>query len=46
MAEKKKATPKKKRGEYEKPLKVNGSFLDIVKASVKHADKNSAPKKP
>ncbi len=40
----KKTTPKK-RGEYDKPLKVEGSFLDIMKASVKNANDNSAPKK-
>jgi len=42
----KKATPKK-RGEYEEPLKVSGSFMDIMKAAVKHRDKNiPAKKKP
>jgi hypothetical protein len=35
----------KKRGNYEEPLKVNGSFLDIMKAAIKHADNNSAPNK-
>jgi hypothetical protein len=44
-AEKKK-TERKKRGEYEQPLKVNGSFMDIMKAAVKDADKKSAKKKP
>lgn len=34
-----------KRGDYDKPLKVKGNFLDIVKASVKHANKNKPPKK-
>ena len=46
MGEKKKVPPKKKRREYKQKLKVNGSFLDIVKASVKHANKHSVPKKP
>jgi len=41
----KKATDKKKRGEYEEPLKVKeGSFLDIIQASMKHADNHSAKK--
>ena len=41
-AAKKKEKPKKKsRGEYEEKLAVNGSFLDIIKASAKHADANS-----
>jgi hypothetical protein len=35
---------KLKRGEYEEPLKVKGSFLDIIKASVKDAE-NEGPKK-
>ena len=34
----------KKRGEYEEPLKVKGSFLDIIKASVTDAE-NEGPKK-
>ncbi len=37
------AKPRKKRGNYEEPLKVNGSFLDIVKSAVKDAEKK--PKK-
>jgi hypothetical protein len=44
---KKKATDKKKRGEYEEPLKVNGSFMDIMNATIKHREKNiPAKKKP
>jgi hypothetical protein len=35
----------KKRGEYEQPLKVNGSFMDIMKAAVKDA-KSKDKKKP
>lgn len=42
-ASKKKAEVKK-RGAYEEPLKVNGSFLDIMKAAVKNANDNSAKK--
>lgn len=37
---KKKATAKKTN-----KLAVNGSFMDIMTAAVKHADKNSAKKK-
>lgn len=45
-----KATPKKKstkkaRGEYDKPLAVKGSFMDIMKASVKDADNGNAAKR-
>ena len=40
-----KTTEKKKRGKYDEKLAVKGSFLDIMQASMKHADKNSAPKK-
>ena len=44
-ASKKKAKPKKKdRGEYDEKLAVNGSFLDIMKASAKHANAKSAKK--
>jgi len=47
MADKKQPKAKKARPEkYEKPLKVNGSFLDIVKAAGKEAAKKNAPKKP
>jgi len=44
----KKAPEKKKRGKYDEKLQVKeGSFLDIMQASMKHADKHSAPvKKP
>ena len=41
----KKATDKKKRGKYDEKLQVNGSFMDIMKAAVKHADANSKSKK-
>ncbi len=40
----KKSAPKK-RGNYEKPLVVKGSFMDIMGAAIKDADKKSAPKK-
>lgn len=43
----KKTTDKKPRGKYDEKLKVNGSFLDIMKASMKDADnKTNAKKKP
>ena len=44
----KKPPEKKKRGKYDEKLQVKeGSFLDIMQASMKHADKHSAPvKKP
>jgi hypothetical protein len=42
MAENKKPAPKKKRATtYDNKLEIKGSFLDIIKASVKHADNNS-----
>lgn len=41
----KKATEPKKRGNYDEKLQVNGSFMDIMKAAVKHADNNSKAKK-
>lgn len=42
-----KEKPRKKRGEYEEPLKVNGSFMDIMKAAVKQANaKAPKSKKP
>jgi hypothetical protein len=31
---------------YDEKLTVNGSFKDLMKAAVKHADNKSAPKKP
>lgn len=38
---------KKKRGNYDEKLAVKGSFGDIMKAAVKHRDKNiPANKKP
>lgn len=43
----KKAPAKKKRGNYDEKLQVKeGSFLDIIKASMKHANEHSAKKKP
>jgi len=45
MAKAIKKTPTKKRGEYDEKLKVNASFLDIIKASVKDA-KSKDTKKP
>ncbi len=41
----KKSTSSKKRGKYDEKLKVNGSFMDIMQAAMKDADKKSAPKK-
>jgi hypothetical protein len=44
-SKKEKAKPKKKsRGEYEERLAFNGTFLDIMKASVKHANSKSMNK--
>ncbi len=45
----KKENPKKDKpraGKYEDKLAVKGSFLDIMKASVKHADSKAVKKKP
>lgn len=39
-----KPTERKKRGKYEEPLKVNGSFMDIIGAAVKNANDKSATK--
>jgi len=36
---------RKKRGKYEEPLKVDGTFMDIMKAAVKHRDNNVPAKK-
>ena len=36
---------KPKRGDYEKPLQVKGTFMDIMKAAVKDADKKIPKKK-
>lgn len=41
----KKNTPKKKTGNDNDKIIVKGSFLDIMKAVVKDADKKSAKKK-
>lgn len=35
----------KKRGNYEQPLQVNGSFMDIMNAAVKHREANVKKKK-
>lgn len=37
---------KKKAAKKANPIAVNGSFLDIMQASVKQANKKSAKKKP
>ncbi len=34
-------TEGKKRGKYDEKLTISGSFLDVIKASTKHADNNS-----
>lgn len=34
-----------KRGKYEEPLKIKGTFLDIIKAVVNDAEKNGADKR-
>ena len=45
-AKKKAETPApKKRGKYDDKLQVNGSFMDIMHAAMKDADKKSAKKK-
>lgn len=41
----KKAAKKPIRGNYDDKLSVNGSFMDIIKASVKDASNKSADKK-
>ncbi len=42
-----KAKGKKKRAEtYNNKLEVKGTFMDIIKASAKHANNHSAKKKP
>lgn len=38
--------PEKGRGAYEDKISVNGSFMDILKASGKDAANHSAKKKP
>lgn len=45
MAKVKKETPAKKRGNYDKPLKVKGNIFQVLKASMDDADKKSAQKK-
>lgn len=35
----------KKRGNYEQPLQVDGSFMDIMKAAVKHRENNIPAKR-
>lgn len=34
----------KRAKKYKEKLVVKGSFMDVINASVKHADDNSAPK--
>ncbi|MBK8450758.1 MAG: hypothetical protein WBO31_09160 [Saprospiraceae bacterium] len=38
------STPKPRQGKYDKPLKINGTFMDVIKAVVKDA-KNMDKKK-
>lgn len=45
MAKAAKKEKPKKRGNYEKPLKTNGSFMDLIGAVVKDA-KSKDKKKP
>lgn len=45
MAKAKKTAAPKKRGNYDKPLKVKGNIFEVLKASMNGADKKSAPKK-
>ncbi len=40
----KKVTDKKKRGNYDEKLAVKGTFMEIMQAAAKHADKNSGKK--
>lgn len=35
----------KKRGKYDEKLQVNGSFMDLIDTSMKHADKVSEDKR-
>lgn len=35
---------RKKRGQYDEPLEVKGSFLDIVKSAVKDAENKTKEK--
>lgn len=44
MAKAEKKATGKKRGKYDEKLQVKGSFLDIIQASMKHADNHSAKK--
>lgn len=45
MYKSEKNTVKKPRGKYEEKLKVKGSFLDIIKASVKDANAKTVSKR-
>lgn len=38
-------TPKPRAKEYEEPLKVNGSFMDVIGAAVKQSKDKTAAKK-
>jgi hypothetical protein len=47
MAKAKKTAKKSNRAtKYDEKLTVSGSFKDLMKAAVKHAESKSAPKKP
>ena len=41
---KKKEAEEKKRGNYDEKLVITGSFMDVIKASKEHAEKNKAKK--
>ncbi|MBL7712354.1 MAG: hypothetical protein JNL13_07825 [Chitinophagaceae bacterium] len=45
MSTDKKAKPAKPRGKYEKPIAVNASFMDVIGAAIKQADKKMGKKK-
>jgi hypothetical protein len=45
MAKAKKVKKSNRPTKYDEKLTVNGSFKDLMKAAVKHAEKKSAPKK-
>jgi hypothetical protein len=46
MAKKVKTKKKPRPEKYDDKLAVSGSFLDVMKAAGKHANKGSEPKKP
>ena len=41
----KKVSKPNKRGKYDEKLAVKGTFMDLIQASMKHADNNSKAKK-